>query len=295
MKIVIAGAGGFIGSTLLATLAEAGHQTIRLVRRPPAGRNERTWDPARHSMDEHIVDGADAVINLAGAGVGDHRWTAAYRRLIVSSRVDTTRTLVEAVNRVDAPPRAFINASAVGFYGDRGDDVLTEDTPAGTGFLTEVCRKWEGALDGLPADVRTVRARTGLVLGTGGGAVGTMLPLLRAGLGGPLGSGRQWWPWITLHDIVRAYTHAATDGALAGAVNFVGPAPERNKDVVRALARALGRPSILPVPRWALRVAVGGFSADIVASTRAVPDALTASGFTFDHRDIETAAHWLAG
>lgn len=294
MKIVIAGAGGFIGSALLAGLAGAGHSTLRLVRRPPAGRLERRWDPARRSIDEQIVDGADAVINLAGAGVGDHRWTAGYRRLIVSSRVDTTRTLVEAVRRVEDPPRVFVNASAVGFYGDRGDEVVSEDAASGTGFLADVCREWEGALEGLPAGVRVVRARTGIVLGSGGGAVGKLLPIIRAGLGGPLGSGRQWWPWITLHDIVRAYLHAVTDDTVAGAVNFVGPAPERNATVVRALARALGRPAVFPVPAWALRAAVGGFAADIVASTRALPDALTASGFEFAHQDIDDAARWLA-
>lgn len=295
MKIVIAGAGGFIGSALLAHLSAAGHQPVRLVRRPPAGRLERRWDPARRSIDAQVVDGADAVINLAGAGVGDRRWTPAYQRLIVSSRVDTTTTLVDAVSRVDSPPRTFINASAVGYYGNRGDEVLTEDSPAGTGFLTEVCRQWEGALEGLPAGVRAVRARTGLVLGSGGGAIGKLLPIIRAGLGGPLGTGRQWWPWITLHDIVRAYTHVAVDGSVSGAVNFVGPTPERNKTVVRVVARELGRPSALRVPRWVLQAAVGGFSADIVASTRALPTVLTASGFAFDHQDIESAARWLAG
>ncbi|GAB3566729.1 TIGR01777 family oxidoreductase [Spelaeicoccus albus] len=295
MKIVLSGVGGFVGSELQRCLAEAGHSTVRLVRRPPASRLEKQWDPARHSLDEAIIDGADAVINLAGAGVADRRWTSRYRHLIVSSRVDTTQTLADAVRRVASPPRVFVNASAVGFYGDRGDEVLTEAAPIGTGFLADVCREWEAAASQLPAGVRAVRARTGIVLGTGGGAAGKMLPLLRAGLGGPLGTGRQWWPWITLADVARAYAHVVADETISGPVNFVGPEPQRNKRVIRALAGAFGRPAALPVPGWALHAAVDGFAADILASTRAVPTALTASGFEFAHPDIGSAARWLAG
>ncbi|WGW13489.1 TIGR01777 family oxidoreductase [Saxibacter everestensis] len=295
MKILVAGASGFIGSALLPHLVSEGHEVTQLVRRAPRTSAEAHWDPASGRLEPAIIDAHDVVINLAGAGVGDHRWSTEYRRLIRDSRVDTTTTLAKAMTQAARPPQAFVNASAVGYYGDRGDQILDETAPPGTGFLSEVCSQWESAADTAPDGVRIAKCRVGIVLAPDGGALARLLPLIRFGLGGPLGSGKQWWPWITLPDIVRAFAHAATNDSLAGPVNFVGPAPARNADIVASLARALRRPAVLSVPRFALRVAVGELAGDILASTRAVPGRLQESGFNYRHNSLTAAAAWAAG
>ncbi|MGF1645462.1 MAG: TIGR01777 family oxidoreductase [Kineosporiaceae bacterium] len=297
MRVAVTGATGLIGSALLPQLVAAGHQVVRLVRREPRGPDEVRWDPmsgAASGVDLDRLVGVDAVIHLAGAGVGDRRWTGRYKRTIRDSRVLGTRTLVAALVALDTRPSVLVSGSAVGYYGSRGDEVLTESSAPGEGFLADVCVAWEGeARSAEEAGIRTVLARTGLVMTDRGGAFGRLLPILTLGLGGPLGSGRAWWPWITLEDEVRALVHCLSTESLSGPVNLGGPEPGRNRDVTRALARELRRPAVLPVPPVALRLAFGEFADDILSSQRMTPDALVESGFVFQHPNLATACRWL--
>lgn len=291
-RVVIAGASGLIGTALSTLLELRGDQVLRLVRRPVRGAGEIRWDPASRHLDPAALEGADAVVNLAGAGVGDRRWTPAYKRAILTSRTDTTFALATAVADAD-PGIRFVGGSAVGYYGDRGEEVLTEDSPAGEGFLVEVVRAWEGsAQPAVDAGAKVAFARTGLVLAPGGGAAGKLLTLARFGLAGPLGNGRQWWPWITLHDEVRALAHLLGSD-LVGPVNVVGPDPQRQKDVATALGGALHRPAFVPAPSLAIRAILGEFAGDVLASQRALPTKLLADGFAHDHQSIEDAVDWL--
>ncbi|HEX5740638.1 MAG TPA: TIGR01777 family oxidoreductase [Pilimelia sp.] len=292
MRIVLAGSSGFLGTALDDQLRRAGHHTVRLVRRRPAAAGEASWDPAAGTLDPAVLAGADAVVNLAGAGVGDHRWTPAYKATIRSSRVDTTRTVAAALAALppDARPGVLLNASAVGWYGDTGDTVVDEAAPRGDGFLAEVCRDWEAAArPAADAGVRTCLLRTGLPLHRDGGLLKPQLLPYRLGLGGPFGGGRQWLPWISLHDWLRAVLHLLADAAVAGPVNVVGPAPVRNRDFTRALAAALHRPAVWPVPGVALRLLLGEFAVEALRSVRAVPGALAAAGFVFVHPRLDAA------
>lgn len=292
-RVVVAGASGLIGDALCVSLRQRGDTVVRLVRRAPTASDELRWDPATRHLDPGALEGADAVVNLAGAGIGDERWSPARKHEIIASRVDTTHALATAAAAVGSV--RLVGGSAVGYYGDRGDEVLTEDSPPGTGFLTEVVRAWEGAAQpALDAGVPVAFARTGIVLAPQGGAAARLLTFTRLGLGGPLGSGRQWWPWITLVDEVRALLHLI-DGDLTGPVNVIGPAPARQRDVARALGRALGRPAVLPAPAPALRLVLGEFAGDILGSQRAVPERLRDNGFRHDHESIESACTWLVG
>lgn len=300
MDVVVAGSHGLIGSALVADLVARGDTVRRLVRRGaerPAGDDDArvrdlAWDPRTGELDPAALEGADAVVNLAGAGIGDHRWTRAYKQTLVGSRTTTTSLLARTVARLDARP-VLVNGSAIGAYGDRGDEVLTEASGRGDDFLAGLVEAWENATSpAAEAGARVVWLRTGLVLAPSGGALGRLLPLLRLGLGGPLGSGRQWWSWITLADEVAAIRHViGTD--LRGPVNAVGPEPTTNRAVTRALAQALHRPAGLAVPRVALRVAVGEFAGDLVASQRVLPAALTRTGFVWTHRTPQDAARWV--
>ena len=291
-RVVVAGSSGLIGVALCAALREQDREVVRLVRRAPSGPDEVRWDPTSRQLDPGVLDGVDAVVNLAGAGVGDRRWTPAYKRTLVDSRTDTTYAIAAAVAQTGRPVR-LVNGSAVGFYGDRGDEVLTEDSPAGQGFLAELVRAWEGsARIAEEAGASVAYARTGLVLDPGGGAAAPLLRLGRFGLAGPLGSGRQWWGWITLADEVRALSHLL-DSGLTGPVNLTGPAPARQKDVAAAIGRALHRPAVLPAPAVALRVALGEFAGDVMSSQRALSERLLADGFSYEHRDLDAAARWL--
>ena len=282
-----------IGRPLSRHLLRRGYDVQVLVRRTPAGPNEVAWDPDGGRLDPTAIDGTHAVVNLGGAGVGDRRWTPAYKQTILRSRVDGTALIARTAAAVEQPPKRVLQASAVGFYGDRGDEVLEETAHGGAGFLAHVVRQWENAAEpAREAGVPVVHLRSGLVLTPRGGAAGRMLPLFRLGLGGRLGSGRQWWPWITLVDEVRAILHLL-DSSLTGPVNLTGPEPARNADVTRALAQALRRPAILPVPAVALRLVLGEFASDILASQRVTPAALAADGFSHRHRTIADAAHWL--
>ena len=291
MRVVVSGASGLVGSSLTAALRARGEDVTALVRRAPLT-GEARWDPAEGSIDASALEGADAVVHLAGAGIGDKRWTAQRRREIVSSRVESTSLLVRAMTASGRPPKTMVSASAVGFYGDRGDEELTEDSGPGTGFLADLCRSWEDATEpAAHAGVRVVRLRSGIVLSAHGGALARQLPLFRLGVGGRLGSGRQWLSWISLADEVRAILHALDEPAMRGPVNATAPTPVTNRDFTIALGRALRRPAILMVPALALRIALGpGLASEMVlAGQRVVPARLTATGFRFDHPDVDAA------
>jgi len=294
VKVVVCGASGLIGTALRARLEALGHEVVQLVRRDPSGPGEVRWDPARGELDVAALEGVEGAVNLSGAGVGDQRWSPAYQRQILSSRTEPTRTLAEALARLDPRPAVLVQGSAIGVYGHRGEEVLTETSSPGSTFLADVVVDWEAsARAAQDAGIRTAFARTGLVMAPGAGAFGRLLPLLRLGLGGPLGDGRQWWSWITLEDEVSALVHLLTSD-VEGPVDLTGPAPVRNAELTRALGRAFGRPTLLPVPRAALRVAVGSFADEVLASQRVLPAALLATGFRFAHEDVDAAASWLA-
>ena len=290
MRVVIAGSSGLIGSALVELLRSEGAQVVRLVRRAPAHPEERRWDPERGVLDPGILAGADVVVNLAGAGVGDKRLTTARKQIVLSSRTAGTALLARTIAGMSEPPGVLLQGSASGAYGDRGDELLTEDSTRGDTFLAGVVRAWEDAARPAVEDprVRVAFLRTGIVLTPGGGALGPLLPLIRFGLGGPLGSGRNYWAWITLTDEVRAIRHLM-DAPVSGPVNLVAD-PARSIEVIRALAGVLHRPAVLPVPGFALRLVLGEFADEILASQRIVPSVLDTSGFVHQYPQIDTAA-----
>ena len=295
MRIVIGGSSGFLGGALVPRLRAAGHDVVRLVRRNPAGADEVRWSPGTGSLDPAVVDGADAVVNLAGVGVADRRWDDAYRALIGSSRVGSTATLAAAIAAAGRPPGVLLNSSAVGFYGDTGDTEVDETSPAGDGYFPQVCQAWEAATAPAgKAGTRVVLLRTGVVVGRGGGLLKPMLPLFRLGLGGQLGNGRQWLPWISLADWVAAVEFLLT-AEVTGPVNLTGPAPVRNAEFTRTLGRVLHRPAVLPVPGFALRLVLGQFGGEALMSQRVLPAVLTAAGYRFTHPDLESALRWSVG
>ena len=292
-RVAITGSTGLIGSALSAALRERGDQVVRLVRRAPSAADEVEWDPAARRLDPGTLEGVTAVVNLAGAGVGDKRWTPSYQQLILSSRVDSTATVARALVELGAPVR-LVSASAVGYYGDRGEEVLTEESAPGDTFLSDVVRAWEGAAD--PArdgGLSVVHPRTGLVLAPGGGAMAKMLPLAKAGINGPLGNGRQWWPWISLRDTVAGLVHLVDHPEVTGPVNLVGPHPDRQVEVARELGRQLHRPAVLPAPAFGIRLVLGGFADEVLHSKRVVPGRLTDSGFTHTDGDVASALRWV--
>ena len=286
-KVAVTGASGLIGTALTAALEKRGDRVIPVGRRPPAG--GVAWDPATRRIDGAALEGVDAVVHLAGERI-DGRWTASKKRRILDSRVEGTELLVRTLSSLDRPPSVVVSASAIGFYGDRGDDELTEDSEPGTGFLAEVCERWEAAAAPTASpDIRLVLARTGIVCTPDGGALGRMLALTRLGLGGRLGNGRQWWPWITLEDEIRALLHLL-DTPVVGPVNLVAPGICRNAEFVRDLARALRRPAVLPAPALALRAVLGEMANGLLlASARVRPVRLEDSGFTFRSPNLTPA------
>lgn len=289
-RIVLAGSSGLIGSALSAYLAARGDEVVRLVRRPARDPGELSWDPVAGRLDAVSLQGAAAVVNLAGAGVGDRRWSEDYKALIRSSRIDTTRTLALAIAATGEPIR-LVNASAVGYYGtDRGDDVLTEESAPGHGFLAGVVRDWEAATaPAAAAGAAVAFARTGLVMDATGGAFAKLVLLTKLGLGGPIGSGRQYWPWISLHDEVRALAWLVDHPEVTGAVNVVGPDPLQQAEIASAIAARLHRPHIVPAPAAALKLVLGEFAEDVLGSQRVLPARLLAAGFSHDHPTIEDA------
>ncbi|MFF4538505.1 TIGR01777 family oxidoreductase [Streptomyces aureus] len=289
-RIVIAGASGLIGSALARSLSAEGHEVVRLVRREPRSPGEIRWDPQRRRIDAVGLIGCAAVVNLAGAPIAGRPWTSAYKRTIRDSRVLGTATLAEAVASLDEPPRVFVNGSAIGFYGDTGDRAVDESAPPGDGFLSSVCVEWEeAAAPAQEAGVRTVLPRTGLVVAREGGAWARLIPLFRAGLGGRMGNGRQYWSHIALHDEVAALRHLIDTGSLSGPVNLTAPDPLTNGEITEAMGRVLRRPTLLTAPAPLLRLALGDMAEDVLGSQRVLPTRLLESGFTFAFPSIEGA------
>ncbi len=296
-RVAITGSSGLIGGALRRELTDRGDSVLRVVRRDPSGPDEVRWDPERGHLDESAFEGVDAIVNLAGVGIGDRRWTSEHKRDVERSRTSATSTVARAAVAHHARTGRtirLVNASAVGYYGDRGDEVLTEESEAGHDFLAGVVTRWEAAAEpAVSAALPVAWVRSGLVMSRTGGAFEPLLRLGRLGLGGPLGSGREWWPWITLVDEVRAITHLVDRPELTGAFNLVAPQPVRQKELARAIGSALSRPAVLPAPRLALRVVIGEFADSILASQRVQPAALRSSGFDFEHGDLDTAVSWL--
>lgn len=295
MRIVMSGASGLIGTSLSKAFHDAGHSVVTLVRRPPAHAAEIRWDPAAGSLDPRALAGADAVVNLSGAGIGDRPWTRRRVAELFNSRLGPTRTLVRAMTQLDSPPKTFISQSGSGYYGDAGNTVLREDAPAGSGILARICVEWEQAALAAPSGVRVVTPRTGVVFSRSGGALGRLLPLLRLGLGGPFGSGRQFWPWITLPDVSAAFLFLL-DSAVTGAVNLSAPEQSDVNTTVAALARALHRPAVFRVPAPVLRTAMPGLGEELLLySQRMEPAVLSSAGFQWQHSRLESGARWVAG
>ena len=289
-RIAVTGSTGLIGAALVRSLLADGHEVVRLVRRPATAGNEVEWDPKRQFVDVAGLVGCDAVVHLAGAGVGDRRWTEAYKREIRDSRVLGTAAIAEAVASLDTPPKVLVSGSAIGFYGDTGDRAVAESAPPGEGFLPSVCVEWEEAATAAQeADVRTVFARTGLVVAREGGAWGRLFPLFKAGLGGRLGNGSQYWSFIALHDHIAALRHLIDTPTLSGPVNLTGPDPVTNREVTAAMGRVLHRPTLFTAPAPALRIALGGFAEDVLGSQRVLPGQLLDSGFSFAFPGIDAA------
>jgi hypothetical protein len=290
MKIAITGSRGLIGSAVAADLAAAGHEIVRMVRGAPRN-GEVRWDPSA-TADLSALDGIDAVIHLAGENVGAGRWTPARKAAIRASRVEGTRNLVAGLVRLERPPHVLLAASAIGWYGDRGDAPVDESAPAGASFFGHLVADWEAELaPARTAGIRTVAMRFGVVLARDGGALAKMLPPFRLGLGGPLGSGRQVMSWISLEDTVAAIRFVLATEAVEGAVNFTAPGAATNREFATALGRVLRRPAFLPAPAFALRLLLGREMADelLLTGARVVPARLLAAGFRFAHPDLEPA------
>ena len=291
MRVVLAGASGLIGEAVKTELRSAGHQVDVLLRRPTSEPGTDSWDPAQGLVDPDFLAGADAVVCLSGVGVGDHRWTDSYKDQILRSRVDSVGTLARSLAQYGGP-RTLIAASAVGYYGDTGDEVVREDHPSGDSFLSGVCRQWEAAADpARAAGVRVVHLRTGLVLSADSKILKRLKPIALVGAAGKLGSGRQYWPWISLADEVAAIRFVL-EHDLTGPANLTGPAPVRNAEFMAVLGRIVHRPTVLPTPGFAIKAVLGEFAEDVLTGQNAVPAVLTGAGFEFRHQDVESALRW---
>lgn len=288
MRIVVAGSSGLIGHALVPALRAASHEVIRLVRRPTVAPDERRWDPPAGRIDEDALRGTDAAVNLCGAGVGDRRWTHARKQVLLDSRIEPTEVLSAAVAEHGIP--VLVNSSAVGYYGDTGDRRVDETSPSGRGFLAGLCREWEAATQrARGAGARVVVLRMGHVLASRGGLLGRLLPMFRLALGGRLGDGRQYMPWIHIDDAVAAIRFTLEHGSIAGPVNVATPAPVTNAELTHAIGRALGRPAPWKVPKVALRTVAGELAEEILLSQRVTPKVLLDNGFHFRYRKIDDA------
>ena len=291
MDVVVTGASGLIGTALVDALGRAGHRPVKLVRRASRGADEISWDPKAGTLDAASLDGMGGVVHLAGAGIADHRWTDAYKRELVDSRTGPTTLLATTLAGLTRPPTVLVSGSAVGWYGDRGDAVLTEASERGTGFLSDVCRDWEAATQpASDAGIRVAHLRTGIVLSAKGGALAKQLPLFKLGLGGRLGSGRQWTSWVSIDDEVGAIVHLLT-ADVTGAVNGTAPNPVTNADFTKALGTALKRPTVFPIPRFGPKLLFGREMANtlLFEGARILPTVLESSGFAFRHPELGEA------
>jgi uncharacterized protein (TIGR01777 family) len=295
MKILITGASGLIGRALSSTLKANGHTIVSAVRREPRRNDEVQWDPKSGTMAASAFDGVDAVVHLAGAGIGDKRWTNDYKMEILESRTNGTALLAKTMAGLANKPQVFISGSAIGIYGARADEELSESASIGSGFLADVCRDWEdAAAPASQAGMRTVLIRTGIVLSPDGGALKKQLPLFKLGLGGKFGNGKQWQSWISITDEVNAIVHLLTS-SLSGPVNLTAPAPVTNSEFTRVLSKVVSRPAILPIPSFGPKLLLGAELADALLFTgqRVTPNALLADGFVFSHPTLDTALRAL--
>ncbi len=298
MDVAISGASGLIGSALVRALDGAGHRAISLVRgRPAAGADEIRWQPADGEIDAASLEGVDAIVNLSGAGIGDHRWSEEYKGLLVTSRTGSTSLLATTAASLQAQPKVLLSGSAIGYYGSQGDTILTEQSPPGTDFLAKLTVDWEAAAEpAASAGIRTAFLRTGIVMSRDGGALPKLLPLFKLFLGGRFGSGEQYMSWITIDDEVNAIIHLL-DADIAGPVNLTAPEPVTNAGFAEVLGNVLGRPSMLPVPSFGPRLVLGGDRADALLfdSMRVVPEVLVGSGFSFSSSDLESGLRSVLG
>ncbi len=290
MKVAVTGASGLIGSALVSELENRGDQVLR-IGRTARQEGDIVWDPMEGNLDPSLIEAVDAVVNLAGETI-EGRWTAKKKKKILESRVKGTQLLSQTFQRLDTPPKIFVSSSASGFYGDRGEEILTESSTAGNGFLADVCKAWEAAAD-TSSETRLAIARTGVVFDPSGGALQKLLIPIRLFFGGPLGGGKQWWPWITLADEVKALMHMI-DTDIEGPVNLVSPQPLRNKELTKQIAKALKRPAFIPAPAFALRALLGEMADGLLlSSSRILPEALEKSGFQFSSPDLQSALESL--
>lgn len=291
MRVAVTGSSGLIGSALVPHLETQGHEVVRVVRREARGDREISWDPAAGTIDVAGFDGVDGVVHLAGKGIGENRGTERVKREVRDSRVRGTRLLADALAGRDTRPEVLVSASAIGYYGDRGDEILSEASSSGRGFLAALCREWEAAtVPASEAGVRVVNLRSGLVVTASGGFMGRLLPFFRLGVGGRLASGRQWWSWIAIDDEVDLISHALTNTEVKGALNATAPNPVTNREFTRLLGHVLRRPTVVPVPRAALWARMGReFGDDILASQRVECAQAAATGYQFHHPGLEAA------
>lgn len=297
MKVAVTGSHGLIGTAFVGSLQARGDDVVRLVRQQPQA-GEARWDPARGEIDAAALEGLDAVVHLAGVGIGDRRWSEKHKRAVLDSRVQGTTLLARTLASLSIKPSVLVSASAIGYYGDRGDEVLREDAGPGTGFLTEVCEQWErSTAPAEDAGVRVAHVRTGLVMSPAGGALKQMLLPFRLGAGGRIGSGRQWWSWIAIDDEIGAILHVLADDTVRGPVNLVAPNPVTNATFTKTLGRVLGRPTLLPTPTVALKALFGGDAVDemFLGGQRVAPAKLEASGYIFRYPTLEPALRALLG
>jgi len=294
MNVFITGSHGLIGRELMSILEAAGHTLIRLVRKASGFPNERVWDSQASILDPQLLSGCDVLIHLAGENIASGRWTEKQKRRIYDTRINSTRVFSETILRMDCPPRAFIVASAVGYYGDAGEILLTEQSAPGNNFLAHVCHDWEKAADPVRDTLRVVHVRTGMVLSEKGGALPAMLTPFKWGVGGVIGSGNQFWSWVMLKDIARLFQFAVENDSLAGPVNGTAPFPVTCREFTKTLGQRLHRPTFFPLPAIMARLALGQMAEELIlASTRAVPEAARARGFQFEFPELESALQAL--
>jgi len=290
MKLVITGSSGLIGSALVREAGKNQIEVVKLVRRAPKDKSEVQWDPNRAILDLDTIEKSTAIVHLAGAGVGDRRWTKKYKKEILNSRVKTTETLANAIVNLRNPPSVFVSGSAMGYYGDTGDLAVDENASLGEGFLSDVVFNWEYAAQRVRNNnIRVVHPRTGLVMSKRGGLLRKVLPLFRLGLGGKLGNGKQYWSYISLEDEIRAIFKLIDDVRLTGGVNLTNPNPVTNLEFTKALSSVVNKPAFFHVPAIALKIALGEFSVEALGSSRVLPSKLKAAGFKFNQPDILSA------
>jgi uncharacterized protein (TIGR01777 family) len=292
MRVLISGASGLVGTEVARQLLEAGHEPVKLVRRAAKAPDEVSWNPGRGEIDPEIMESVDAVVNLAGATTGRIPWTKKYKKEIVSSRIDSTRTLVTAINRAGNPPTVLVSGSASGFYGEGGSAWLTEDSPKGKGFLSDLAHNWEQ--EAMKARARVVLIRTTLVMSRRRGALGPLMPLLKLGVGGPLGSGKQFWAWINLVDEAAAIIHLINTPSANGPFNLTAPEPATCEEMIVGLGKAINRPTFLRIPEFAMKLFIGEAAEELLlVSQKMTANKLIGSGFRFRYPDLQSSINWV--